>query len=217
MNKKKSQPREAFPLFILASTSPRRISLLEQVQLPAQVYAPDSEEKMEKGEVPARLVVRLAKEKALSVKAKILKLHPDCLILAADTIVVDPTGRRVLGKPKTRKQAEQMLKALAGKTHTVLTGYCLMESKRRGVNRVHTRVVKSRVKMRPLSPLMIRDYVASGEPLDKAGSYGAQGLGTAFVESITGSYTNVVGLPITQVLLDLEMKFGIPLFSWAQF
>ncbi|MGZ6309765.1 MAG: Maf family protein, partial [Bdellovibrionota bacterium] len=108
--------------------------------------------------------------------------------------------------------AKAMLKLLSGKTHTVLTGYCLLEAVSGGKSRRISRVISSRVKMRKLDAAAIARYVATGEPMDKAGSYGAQGLGMALIEEIRGSYTNVVGLPMAQILSDLEKSFGIPIF-----
>ena len=202
--------------FILASSSPRRVSLLEQVGMRVEICAPFSDEKALRGEKPQALVHRLALEKALSVREIVLKKNRTCFILAADTIVVEPMGRKILGKPRNEAEARRMLGQLAGKTHTVLTGYCILLADQFETDRKRVRVVSSRVKMRSLDAKTIRQYVASGEPMDKAGSYAAQGLGTALIESIQGSYTNVVGLPVTQVLKDLETDFGIPLFNWAR-
>ncbi len=111
-----------------------------------------------------------------------------------------------------------MLARLGGNVHTVLTGYCLLHVP--GPDKASTttlvRVVRSRVRMRKLSPQAIRAYVATGEPMDKAGSYAAQGLGAGLIERISGSYTNVVGLPIAQLLADAEAAFGLKLFSWLE-
>lgn len=103
-----------------------------------------------------------------------------------------------------------MLEALAGKTHTVMTGYCIfLHGSKHMVN-----AVSSKVKIRPLSPAAIQKYIESGEPMDKAGAYAAQGLGTSLIQQITGSYTNVVGLPISDVLMDMDHHFGFSLFNW---
>lgn len=203
-----------FPI-ILASTSPRRIDLMGQVGLAPIVLSPHSLEKTKPGEKPNRMVLRLAQEKAESVQEEALDKHEHCLILAADTIVVSPDRRKILGKPKDEKQAIQMLKSLSGKTHSVFTGYTLLQVDRWGNNQKVSRVVRSTVKMRALKPAVIARYVASGEPLDKAGSYAAQGLGMALIEEIRGSYTNVVGLPLSHVLSDLEKFFDFTLFSWV--
>lgn len=193
---------------ILASTSPRRIELMKQVGLTFQVRSPDADETPARGESPRTLVIRLAREKAFSVGRKCKSSKT--LIIAADTIVVASGGREILGKPKTQAEARRMLKKLSGKWHTVLTGYCILPLGIRGMSAPSvTRVISSSVKIRKLSNQEISGYVATGEPMDKAGSYAAQGIGMALVESIRGSYTNVVGLPMCQLLSDLKRSFGL--------
>ncbi len=184
-------------MLILASTSPRRIDLLRQVGLKPRVLSPHTDETALPGEGPAKLVARLAREKAASIG------RPRDCVIAADTIVVAPTGGTILGKPRNRREAMRMLKRLSGRTHTVLTGYCILYKEWEVV-----RVVRSRVKMRVLSEKQLRAYVETGEPMDKAGAYAAQGIGSGLILEIRGSYTNVVGLPIAQLLSDLE-TFGI--------
>jgi septum formation protein len=200
---------------ILASTSPRRIDLMKQVGLHCKVRSPDADETPRRGESPVRLVARLSREKALSVARKTRQPKDgSTLIIAADTIVVDPSGKKILGKPRNAADARKMLKMLAGKTHTVLTGYCVYEIEAHRVYRHHlVRVVRSRVSMRSLTPQQITAYVATGEPMDKAGSYAAQGIGMGLVEKINGSYANVVGLPISHLLVDLENHFGVKVLS----
>ena len=215
---------------VLSSTSPRRVDLMNQIRLECQVQAPVSEEIAKPGEHPKRLVARLAREKAESVKDVVIRAYGDSLIISADTIVVAPDGKTILGKPKDVKDARAMLKLLAGKTHSVYTGYCIYHATNKPAKRARriatktaakrsprtlVRVVCSKVKMRKLSALMIQRYVATGEPMDKAGSYGAQGMGTALVERIQGSYTNVVGLPMAELVADLE-KFNLDLFVWLK-
>jgi septum formation protein len=198
---------------ILASTSPRRIDLMKQVGLHCEVKSPDADETPRRGESPAKLVARLAREKAQSVakKSKPSK-SSNTLIIAADTIVVDPSGKTILNKPRNTAEARKMLKMLSGKTHTVLTGYCVYEIDKK--TRQHmVRVVRSKVTIRKLSPKQIAAYVATGEPMDKAGAYAAQGIGMAFIEKLNGSYTNVVGLPMSQLLSDLETHFGVRILS----
>jgi septum formation protein len=212
---------------ILASTSPRRIDLMKQIGLHCEVKSPDADETPRRGESPAKLVARLAREKAQSVarKSKPSKAT-NTLIIAADTIVVDPSGKTILNKPRNTREARKMLKMLAGKTHTVLTGYCVYEIDKaqsksvsksgqsgRAVHHHMVRVVRSKVTMRKLSPKQIAAYVATGEPMDKAGAYAAQGMGMALVEKINGSYSNVVGLPVSQLLMDLETHFGVKALS----
>ncbi len=201
---------------ILASTSPRRIYLMSQIHLPIEVLTPQSDEKPLKGEKPNPLVSRLSTEKAQSVKEVALQRFGNCLIIGADTIVVSPNQQKILGKPKDRDEAIKMLKMLAGKTHVVLTGYCALMATLKKPDRKIVRVVQSKVKLRPLTRTLIEKYVDSGEPMDKAGAYAAQGLGMALIERIEGSYANVVGLPIAQVLMDLEKTFKISLFSWTK-
>jgi len=195
---------------ILASTSPRRIDLMEQARIHVRVISPRCEELTKRGESPARMVRRLALEKAQSVAALPEAREPGpAVIIAADTTVVAPGGKRILGKPVDVRDAERMLKLISGRTHEVLTGYCLLGWDEKGRAKTWSRVVRSRVTMRKVSTAMIRDYIASGEPMDKAGSYAAQGFGMNWIQSIRGSYTNVVGLPMCELLTDLEEKFGV--------
>lgn len=195
---------------ILASTSPRRIELMKQVGLQVSVQSPDAEEIPGPGETPRALVRRLAREKAFSVGRK----SKNALVIAADTIVVASNGREILGKPTSPENARKMLQKLSGRWHTVLTGYCILPVGARGIsgNSV-TRVITSSVKIRKLSTKEIAGYVSTGEPMDKAGSYAAQGIGMSLVESLRGSYTNVVGLPMCQLLMDLEKYFQISVFK----
>jgi len=201
---------------VLASTSPRRIYLMSQVRFGVEVQTPQADERPKPKEKPKKLVERLAREKAESVREIAIQRYQTSIVLAADTIVVSPDGRKILGKPKNPEDARKMLKLLAGKKHTVLTGYCILLATTKGPNKKVIRVVESKVKMRSLSSQMIDRYIASGEPMDKAGAYGAQGLGMALIESIDGSYTSVVGLPMAQVFMDLEKIFKINLFSWMK-
>jgi len=149
------------------------------------VRAADLDESPLPGETPRDMVLRLAKAKAAALA------HPGELVLAADTIVV--LEGEILGKPKDTADARSMLARIAGREHTVLTGVALEEP---GRDRRAAEVASSRVRMAALSPEEIDWYVATGEPLDKAGSYAVQGLGAMFVEEVFGNYANVVGLPI---------------------
>jgi septum formation protein len=206
----KNDPATHFPYVVLASSSPRRVELLKSANIPVVTRSPEVDESPRRGEAPAALVRRLARLKALSVVSAVEAEFSSGVVLSADTIVVSPKGNRILGKPRDRKDAEKMLKILSGKTHTVLTGYCLsgfgLTSEK---DKSLVRVIKSSVTLRKLDAQFIADYVGTGEPMDKAGSYAAQGLGMTFIEKISGSYTNVVGLPISQVLEDLAREFGI--------
>lgn len=198
------------PRIILASTSPRRIELLTQLGLAPKVIAPHTDETVLPGEKPRALVRRLAQAKALSVTGRAEfkgKLPSDTVVLAADTIVV--LGGRILNKPGNAREARSMLKSLSGRRHEVLTGYCLISNSKQVV-----RVVSSKVRIARLSKHAIASYVATGEPMDKAGAYAAQGMGMGLIEGISGSYANVVGLPVAQVIQDLSQSFGFELFKW---
>ena len=187
---------------------------MKQVLLPVRVIAPEADETPHRGESPKQLVQRLSLAKALSARTIALKKINQGLIVAADTIVVSPQGKKVLGKPSSALEARKMLRLLSGRTHSVLTGYCILDLSVKRSNAPWVQVVESRVKMRKLSEQAIIDYIATGEPMDKAGSYGAQGIGGALIEKIEGSYTNVVGLPMTEILKDFESQFKIKLLSW---
>ncbi|MFZ9595850.1 MAG: Maf family protein [Bdellovibrionia bacterium] len=196
---------------VLASTSPRRLDLLKQIGLLCYLEPPLTDEKIRPGEKALLLVQRLAFEKAESACSRAAQKYDRGVILAADTVVVAPGGQRILGKPKDQLDAQQMLERLSGKWHSVLTGYCLLSfgTKKR---KKCLRAVISKVKMRPLSLDLIQGYLAMGESMDKAGAYAVQGRGAALIERLEGSYTNVVGLPLTELVVDLE-KFDVRVFS----
>lgn len=194
---------------ILASTSPRRQSLLKETGFEFEVIRPDTEEIEAKGESPKKMVERFAMEKALAGLEKIKKVSNTGILISADTTVVSPDRKKVLNKPLNRKEAEKMLKIISGKLHTVLTGYVICQFENGNIKKWHSEVVKTAVRMRSLSTREIQDYVASDEPMDKAGSYAAQGIGMCLIESIQGSYSNVVGLPMAELVQDLERKFGV--------
>ena len=167
------------------------------------MISPEVDERVLRGELPRALVKRLAIAKAMAV-ASTLNSNRHALVIAADTTVVSPNGKQILNKPKNAKDALRMLKLLQGETHTVCTGYCLtLRHPDKKQIRI-ARVIATRVKMRPTSKSDLEAYIATGEPMDKAGAYAIQGIGMALVESISGSYTNVVGLPVAQVLADLK-------------
>ncbi len=188
------------PSLVLASGSPRRIELLRAIGLDPEVFKPEVDETPVRGESARAMVRRLAR-----LKAKVaVQGFAESIVLAADTTVVGTDGKRILGKPENAADALRMLRQLRGKSHTVLTGYCLAQG-----TKVFSRVVASRVVMRDVKLSVLEAYVATGEPLDKAGAYGIQGLGGLLVESIRGSYTNIVGLPVSHVVADLEAQFGI--------
>jgi septum formation protein len=204
MASRRSQTR-----IILASTSPRRIDLLASAGIRAAALAPECDETRLRGESPGRMVARLALTKAHSIALRLRRTPRErVLVIAADTTVVAPSGGRVLGKPATRAEARAMLRLISGRTHQVLTGFTIIELKGTA-RRALTRVVSTRVTLRRLSGRQISAYVAGGEPMDKAGSYAAQGKGMNFITSIRGSYTNVVGLPMSELLEVLEKEFGL--------
>ncbi len=185
---------------VLASGSPRRKEMLERVGLSLTVQAADVEEHAILGERPFQMAERLAGIKALAVAQL---QHTPALVLAADTIVV--LDREVLGKPADAADAARMLRSLSGREHVVITGFALIRSDT-GVEKV--RHVATVVHFRELTEGMIADYIATGEPLDKAGAYGIQGVGALLVRGIEGSYTNVVGLPLVEVLEALPQLGG---------
>jgi septum formation protein len=178
---------------VLASNSPRRRSLLQQIGLPFRSLPSHVEEDQVRGEPPLRAVL-LAVEKAKAVYPK----SKGSWILGADTMVV--IGERILGKPRAPEDVHFMLSRLSGKEHEVITGFCLLNP---SGEKVHSEAVSTLVKMKRLSEKEISAYVATGEPFGKAGSYAIQGVGAFMVESISGSYTNVVGLPVCALINSL--------------
>lgn len=195
------------PDLVLASASPRRSRLLQSLGLAFTVRPVDLDETPLPGEEPRPYVLRLAREKARARAAT------GELVLAADTTVV--LDEELLGKPADPDEAAAMLGRLAGREHTVLTAVAVHEAgdgERTG--REQAAVEVSRVRIAPLTPEEIRWYVATGEPLDKAGSYAVQGLGALFVEAVYGNYTNVVGLPLPTVR-RLFARLGYDLLAFT--
>ncbi len=186
--------------FILASQSPRRRRLLERLGLAFDVHVSPAEEVIPPDADPAELVQSLAVQKARPVAAD----HPEALTLAADTVVAFDGA--ILGKPSSREEARRMLRRLSGATHTVYTGIALMHP---ASACQATAVTTTDVTFGALSDDEIAAYVATGSPMDKAGSYGIQDdLGALFVERIDGDYYNVVGLPLRRLYLTLREAFG---------
>jgi septum formation protein len=173
---------------ILASTSPRRAELLRNAGIAFTAQATTIPERRRQGESPRKFAERLARQKAWAIRAK----DPRRFVLGADTIVV--VRGQVLGKPRDRRDARRMLRLLSGRSHQVTTAVCLA-----GPSFEDARSETTRVTMRRLSEKEIRDYVASGEPMDKAGAYAIQGIASRFVSRIEGCYFNVVGLPVPLV------------------
>ena len=181
-----SAPR---PVLILASASPRRADLLRTAGIPFTVAVADIDEREHPGEAPRTYVERLAREKVDQVEAD----HLGAFVLAADTTVV--VDGAILGKPRDAADAVRMLGLLGGRPHEVLTGVCL-----RGPGGFHrSGVITTVVEFAPMNAREIASYVATGEPMDKAGAYAVQGLASRFITRIEGSYPNVVGLPVEVV------------------
>jgi septum formation protein len=185
--------------FILASSSPRRRELLTSIGLDFEVIPSNVPEEHQLGEAPEEYVARLSRDKASAIAAK----HPDRWVIAADTTVLQ--GDELLEKPVNAADAERMLSAIAGRTHVVYTGVTIEHLNGRYRE---TRVAESEVRMLALSPADIEWYVKTGEPLDKAGAYAVQGIGAMFIDSIHGSYTNVVGLPLA-LLFQMLRHAGV--------
>ncbi len=176
---------------LLASQSPRRQQMLRQLGIEFKVVNVEIEELCRAGESPDDFVCRMAREKALAAAAA----YPGEWILSADTIVV--RDAEILGKPDSQEAAVRMLNSLSGRWHRVMTAFTLKNSV---LKQEFTELDTSRVKLVRLDPLTIAAYVAGGEPLDKAGAYAVQGTGGAFVESLKGCPTTVVGLPLPLVV-----------------
>ena len=183
---------------ILASQSPRRRELLTQMGLTYQVRPADIDEHMDRALPPHALVEAISAEKAAAAAAN---ASPDDLIIAADTVVA--LDGALLGKPRDEAEAGRMLSALSGRQHQVYTGFTV----RRG-EQVVTRSEETAVTFRPLTEEEIAAYIRTGEPMDKAGAYGIQGLGALLVEGIRGDYFNVMGLPVCALGRVLE-TFGV--------
>jgi septum formation protein len=185
---------------ILASGSLRRKELLEKAGLHFEIIISDYEEDMALPLSPDELVKHLSRGKAETVA----KEHKDAIVLSADTIVAYDS--QILGKPHTEEKAEKMLQLLSGKQHSVFTGFTVMLLEE---NKIISRAIETKVYFNRLSDDEIKKYVATGDPLEKAGAYAIQKIGEAFVEKIEGDYNNVVGLPIDDVLAVLRGDFGL--------
>lgn len=185
---------------ILASQSPRRRQLLEQMGLRFRVVTAHIDETMDPALPPEAEVARVCGEKTMAVEA-----GADDVVIGADTIVV--ADGRILGKPRDEKEAAAMLRLLSGREHQVLTGL----SVRKGTQ-AKTIVETARVRFRELAPREIQAYIASGEPMDKAGAYGVQGLGAVFITGIQGDFYTVMGLPVCR-LTGLLRELGVPVLG----
>ena len=188
---------------VLASSSPRRQAYLKDLGIPFRRVSPDVDETRRRAESPRAYVRRLAVEKASAVSER----YPSSWVVSADTtVVIDKT---VLGKPRNAAHARKMLRKLSGRSHRVLSGMALVH---RGDAIVRSAVSSTRVFIRKLNDDEIRWYVGTGEPLDKAGAYGAQGKGGLLVERVEGSFSNVVGFPLEK-FYELWKACGLPLPS----
>lgn len=205
--------QELRPRLVLASASPRRLMLLSQVGVEPDALRPSSiDESPKRGEMPRSLVSRLARSKAEAARDLIAddKDLAEAYVLAADTVVTH--GRNIFGKPKDVEEALAMLTRLSGRSHRVLTGICLITPD----DRVRQKIIDTRVRFKRLSKEEIQSYLASREWRGKAGGYAIQGLAGCFVQKIVGSYTNVVGLPLTEVAAMLVGE-GFPIhFNWLK-
>jgi septum formation protein len=188
---------------VLASASPRRKELLQKIGLEFIVDPSSGEEELTPGAKPEDLAIRIAEGKARAVAAK----YPDALIIAADTLGV--VRGRLIGKPRNAEEAAAMLRWLSGRSHRVISGLTVLDSASR---RQISTAVETRVFFKKLSAAEIAAYVKSGEPLDKAGAYAIQGLGSLLIEKIEGDFYNVVGLPLNALARILQ-EFGVDLIK----
>lgn len=181
---------------VLASESPRRLALLKQAGItPSEIFAARIDETPLKGELPRAYAKRVAIEKAKAARAQ----HADdALILAADTVVA--LGRRILPKARDASEVRDCLERLSGRRHQVMTAIAISSAG----GRIHSRLVLTRVSMRRLSTAEMEAYAEGGEGVGKAGGYAIQGAAAAFIPAINGSYTNVVGLPLSETLTMIQ-------------
>ncbi len=184
------------PPLVLASQSPRRAELIGRLELDFETLPAHLDEAYRAGETPPQHAERLSREKALAIAAR----RPEALVVGSDTIVV--VDGDVLGKPRDRAHAVEMLLRLSGREHEVITGVAVAHGAR-----VESAIERVRVRFRALPAAAWEEYVATGEPMDKAGAYGIQGFGSAVVEGIEGDYFAVMGLPVVAMLTLLE-RFG---------
>lgn len=196
---------------VLASASPRRVTLLKQAGIePDRLYPADIDETPLKSETPRSLARRLSRAKAEAVAAALRQSDPEkaCYVLAADTVV--SVGRSILPKCELLDEASQSLRLLSGRAHKVHTGVCLVTPK----GKVRSTIVETRVRFKRLTRTETESYLASGEWRGKAGGYGIQGLAGSFVVKIVGSYTSVVGLPLQETVSLLVSEGYNVHFNW---
>ncbi|HJC46537.1 MAG TPA: septum formation protein Maf [Candidatus Lachnoclostridium pullistercoris] len=188
---------------VLASGSPRRRELLEQIGIRAEVIPSSVEEKVT-STVPGKVVLELSGQKAEDVAGKLT--GADVLVIGADTVV--SAGGRILGKPGSEKEAQEMIRSLAGTSHQVYTGVSLIYRDREGAEKRTAFAEKTDVFVYPMDEEEILSYAGCGEPMDKAGAYGIQGRFAAYVEKIDGDYNNVVGLPVGRLYQEIKRLTG---------
>jgi septum formation protein len=181
---------------VLASSSPRRSELLRAIGLGFEVIHPSSDETVSDGEAPEQFALRVSLEKACSVSSA---LGDGAIVIGADTIVV--VDGEILGKPGDPEEASSMLRKLSGKEHSVYTAFSIVRAKN---ELLHSESVCTVVRVKPLAASEIEGYIKTGEPMDKAGAYAIQGAGSFIVSGIEGSYSNVVGLPVEELLEALK-------------
>lgn len=188
---------------ILASKSPRRQELLKLLGVDFTIHTADIDETMDPALPPEQEVARVGEEKAEAVAAQCAS---EDIVIAADTIVV--VDGQILGKPRSEADAVRMLSLLSGRRHEVMTGLTVLQG-----GYMQRCVVRTGIEFRTLSDCELRAYVATGEPMDKAGAYGIQGKCAIFVDKIDGDYNNVVGLPVAAIYRELK-KLGIDIYLW---
>ena len=184
---------------ILASASPRRKELLEKIGLKFEAEPSDYEEYLPSEGEPHELAKKLSLEKA----ERVARRHKKAIVIAADTFLV--FRGKLLGKPRNEAEAKEMLKALNGMSHSVITGFSIVDKDNK---KILTKSVETKIYLRKLTAKEIDAYVKSKEPLDKAGAYAIQGLGSVIVEKIEGDYFNVIGLPLSALAESLK-EFGV--------
>lgn len=192
-----ASPRDLLPPLVLASASPRRAGLLSMLGFSFSVHPAELPEEVGADETPEEHAERLAREKAEAIAAD----HPRALVVAGDTVVVE--GGEILGKPSDPTRAREMLLRLQGRTHVVVSGVAVAAPG----GRTESGTMRTEVTFRPFGGAVADAYVSTGEPLDKAGAYGIQGLGASLVTGIRGDYYTVVGLPVP-LLLELLERTG---------
>ena len=191
-------------MLILASKSPRRRELLSMLGIGFQIETADIDETMYPALTPDRAVARVCEKKAAAVAMR----RPADLILAADTIVV--VDGQILGKPHSETEARAMLRRLSGRSHTVMTGFCLLQN-----GKAETHVEQTHLEFKPLSDREIDAYVATGSPMDKAGAYGIQDQAAVFVRRLEGDYYNVMGLPLCALVQGLR-RHGVAVLGTVE-